>query len=260
MSRVRFDVLPGSTVARIGLARADKRNAFDRQMFDELAEAYTRYEEDEALRCALVYAEGAHFTGGLDLAIVGPEIASGAPMFPDHLVDPLGLGARRRTKPVVMALQGFCLTIGVELALAADVRLASDDAKFSQIEVQRGIYAFGGASLRFPAVAGWGNAMRWLLTGDFFDANEALRMGIVQEIAPADELLARAMKIAERIADQAPLAVRATLASARAGIAEGFEAEAPRLLGRARALMATEDAAEGTRSFVERRAGTFHGK
>lgn len=258
MSRVRFDVV--GSLARIGLARSDKRNAFDRQMFDELAEAYTRYEEDPALRCALVYAEGAHFTGGLDLAIVGPEIAGGAAMFPDHLVDPLGLGPRRRTKPVVMALQGYCLTIGVELALAADVRLASDDAKFSQIEVQRGIYAFGGASLRFPAVAGWGNAMRWLLTGDFFDANEAHRVGIVQEITKADELLARATQIAERIAAQAPLAVQATLASARAGIDEGFEAEAPRLLERARKLMATEDAAEGTKSFVERRAGTFVGR
>ena len=257
MARVTFEV--AGHVARIGLSRPEKRNAFDRQMFDELAAAYTRYEEDDALRCALVFAEGAHFTGGLDLAVIGPEIAGGAPLFPHDLVDPLGLGPRRRTKPVVMALQGFCLTIGVELALASDVRLAADDARFSQIEVQRGIYAFGGATLRFPAVAGWGNAMRWLLTGDFFDADEALRIGIVQEVVPANALFERASTIAERIAEQAPLAVRATLASARAALTDGVEAEAPRLVVRARELMATEDAAEGMRSFVERRAGVFRG-
>jgi len=258
MGRVTFEVV--EHVARIGLSRPEKRNAFDRQMFDELAAAYTRYEEDAVLRCALVFAHGAHFTGGLDLAVIGPEIAGGASLFPPELVDPLGLGPRRRSKPVVMALQGFCLTIGVELALASDVRLASDDARFSQIEVQRGIYAFGGATLRFPAVAGWGNAMRWLLTGDFFDANEALRIGLVQEVVPAKDLLARATNIAERIAEQAPLAVRATLASARAALTDGVEAEAPRLVVRARELMATEDAAEGMRSFVERRAGAFQGK
>ena len=258
MGRVTFEVV--EHVARIGLSRPEKRNAFDRQMFDELAAAYTRYEEDAVLRCALVFAHGAHFTGGLDLAVIGPEIAGGGSLFPPELVDPLGLGPRRRSKPVVMALQGFCLTIGVELALASDVRLASDDARFSQIEVQRGIYAFGGATLRFPAVAGWGNAMRWLLTGDFFDANEALRIGLVQEVVPAKDLLARATNIAERIAEQAPLAVRATLASARAALTDGVEAEAPRLVVRARELMATEDAAEGMRSFVERRAGAFQGK
>jgi enoyl-CoA hydratase/carnithine racemase len=258
MSRISFE--REGHVALIGLNRPEKRNAFDCTMLDELAQAYTDYEGDDDLRCAVIFAHGAHFTGGLDLAEVGPAVASGRTLHSTTHVDPFGLGPKRRTKPVVAALQGYCFTVGVELALACDVRLAADDARFSQLEIKRGIFPFGGATLRLPAIAGWGNAMRWLLTGDVFDAAEALRIGLVQEILPAEGLLLRARELAARIAAQAPLAVRATLASAAAAEAEGLEAEAARLLDRARALMTTEDAAEGMRSFVERRDGVFRGR
>lgn len=258
MERISYD--NQEHVALIGLARPEKRNAFDIQMLDELGQAYTRFEEDGNAWCALVFAHGDHFTGGLDLSEVGPAVAAGRPLFGEGNVDPLGLGSRRRTKPVVVAVRGYCLTIGVELALAADVRIAGDDTKMSQIEVQRGIYPFGGATLRFPAVAGTSNAMRWLLTGDFFDADEALRMGVVSEVVPAAAVVESGRAIADRIAAQAPLAVQATLASVYAGLTDGFEAEAGRLEDRARRLMGTADAAEGMRSFVERRAGKFTGR
>lgn len=247
-------------VVRIGLNRADKRNAFDIAMLDQLAQAYTDYEEDAELRCAVLHAHGDHFTGGLDLAEVGPAVAGGRALYPADRVDPFALGPRRLSKPIVAALQGYCITVGVELALATDIRIAAEGARFAQLEVKRGIYPFGGATLRFPALAGWGNAMRWLLTGDFLDAAEAHRIGLVQEVVPAAELLDRATALAQRVAAQAPLAVRATLASARAAAAEGFEAEVARLPERARALMASEDAAEGMRSFVERRDGNFRGR
>ncbi|HMY22006.1 MAG TPA: crotonase/enoyl-CoA hydratase family protein, partial [Polyangium sp.] len=175
-------------------------------------------------------------------------------------VDPVALGPRRLSKPVVMAIQGYCFTIGIELALAADVRIAAEGAKFAQLEVKRGIFPFGGATMRFPAQCGWGNAMKWLLTGDTFDSAEALRMGLVQEVVAPGELFTRANWLAERIAAQAPIAVQATLASSRHAYTEGLEAENKQLLGRTRALMATEDAAEGMRSFLERREGVFRGK
>src|SRR5262249_8178860 len=146
------------------------------------------------------------------------------------------------------------------LVLAADIRIAADTARFGQIEIKRGILPFGGATLRMPALTGWGNAMRWLLTGDLFDAAEALRIGLVQGVAPAAEGLARAAAIAERVAQQAPLGVRGTLASARAAALDGFEAEVARLPARTRELMASEDAAEGMRSFVERREAVFKGR
>lgn len=247
-------------IVRIGLSRPEKRNAFDLAMLEQLAQAYTDYENDPELWCAVLHAHGDHFTGGLDLAEVGPAVASGRELFPSTHVDPLALGPRRLTKPIVAALQGVCFTIGIELALAADVRFAAEGARFAQLEVQRGIFPFGGATMRFPAQCGWGNAMKWLLTGDSFDAAEALRMGLVQEVVPAANLQARATWMAERIAAQAPIAVQATLASARHAAAEGLDAENARLLERARQLMGTEDAAEGMRSFVERRAGVFRGK
>jgi enoyl-CoA hydratase/carnithine racemase len=258
MNRISWETR--AHVALIGLQRAEKRNAFDLQMLDELAGAYTRYEEDANLRCAVLFAHGEHFTGGLDLAEVGPAAAAGRPLFPEAQVDPLGLGPRRRTKPVVCALRGYCFTIGIELALATDVRFASEDTKLAQLEVKRGIYPFGGATLRFPAVAGWGNAMKWLLTGDTFDAAEALRIGLVQEVLPNAEVLPRAIAYAERVAQQAPLAVQASIASARNAADHGPDAEIAKLLERARALMSTEDAAEGMRSFVERREARFVGR
>jgi len=188
MQRITYET--EGHLALIGLNRANKRNAFDSQMLRELGEAYSRFEDDGALRCALVFANGEHFTGGLDLGEVGPRVAAGEPLFSEGDVDPLGLSGRQRTKPVVIALRGYCLTIGVELALAADVRIVASDCKFSQIEVARGIYPFGGATLRLPQIAGWGNAMRWLLTGDFFDANEALRIGLAQEITEPENVTA----------------------------------------------------------------------
>jgi enoyl-CoA hydratase/carnithine racemase len=258
MPRISYDLEAG--VALIGLQRPEKRNAFDRAMLDELAKAYTRYEDDDAARCALLFAHGAHFTGGLDLAAVGPEVAGGGGAFDPKEIDPLDVGARRRTKPIVAALQGYCFTIGIELALATDVRIAADDARFSQLEVKRGFLPFGNATLRFPALSGWGNAMRWMLTGDTFDAAEALRIGLVQEVVPAADLLARGKALAGRIAAQAPLAVRGILASSRAALEEGVAAETPRLYPRARTLMATEDALEGMQAFLERRDGVFRGK
>ena len=108
---------------------------------------------------------------------------------------------------MVLAAQGTCLTLGVELALAADVVVAADSTRFAQLEVARGIMAFGGATIRLPRL-GWGDAMRWLLTGDFFDAAEALRIGLVQQVVPHGEQVDAAIAIAERIAARDALGLR----------------------------------------------------
>ena len=255
--RITFEV--EGHVAKIGFDRADKYNAFDLVMLRELAEAYTRYEEDTELRCAIVFAHGKNFTAGLDLAEVGPAVAEGGALFPEGSVDPLGLYGRRRTKPVIMVAQGHCLTIGIELMLAADIRIAAEDTKFGQIEIERGIFPFGGATIRLPQIAGWGNAMRYLLTGDRFGAEEALRIGLVQEVAPVGEQLAVAERIAAKVASCAPLGVRETIVSSRTAVDVGTEEAAHQLLAQARMLMATNDAREGVQSFIERRAGKFTG-
>lgn len=244
----------------IALDRPEKRNAFDLRMLRALAGALTDADDDPQIRAVVLCAEGEHFTAGLDLAEVGPAVHAGAPLFPADAVDPLSLRGRARRTPLVMAAQGWCLTIGIELLLAADIRLAAEGTRFGQIEINRGIFPFGGATIRLPQIAGWGNAMRWLLTGDIFDAAEAHRIGLVQEVTAPDALRARAIAIAETIAKRAPLGVQATLESAHTTLAEGPEAAAEKLLEQARALMQTQDAAEGLRSFVERREAVFTGE
>ena len=247
-------------IFHIVLDRADKMNAFDLRMLRELAEAVTEYEADESLWCALLYANGDNFTAGLDLAEVGPAVKAGAALFPEDSVDVLSLHEPRRKKPLVMAVQGWCLTIGIELLLSADIRLAAEGTRFGQIEVNRGIFPFGGATIRLPEIAGWGNAMRWLLTGDKFGTDEALRLGLVQEVVPADELRKKAIEIAQTVAKRAPLGVWATLRSSRTAQLEGTDAAVAELLVIARELMDSEDAAEGIRSFLERREGDFKGR
>lgn len=247
-------------VLLIGLDRAAKKNAFDLALFEGLSRAYGELDKDHELRAGVLFAHGDHFTAGLDLAAFAPVFASGAWSIPPDGVDPLGLFGQAVRKPIVGAVRGICLTIGIELLLATDIRIASSTARFGQIEVKRGIYPVGGATLRLPREIGWGNAMRWLLTGDEFDAAEALRIGFVQEVTAAGAEIDRAIAIAETIAAQAPLGVQATLASARLGLAARELEAANRLLPDLQPILASDDAREGLQSFLERRAARFTGK
>src|SRR3954468_3804503 len=231
-------------VLHIGLNRPAKRNAFNIEMVEDLGRAYERLERDDALRVGVLFAHGENFTAGLDLAQVGPRLMAGSPDWPDDARNPWRNDGRPWTKPVVAAVQGWCLTLGIELLLAADVRIASADARFAQLEVRRGIYPFGGATTRLPREAGWGNAMRWLLTGDEFDAAEALRIGLVQEVVAPGDHLDRAVELAERIASRsAPLAVRTTPAAAPPPNREGERAAEDRFVDDV--VFNTKDGAEG---------------
>ncbi len=243
----------------IGVNRPKKMNAFDADMLRLLGEAYGELERDPELRCGVIHANGEHFTAGLDLANVAPLIMSGQQtLLGGGEVDPWGVHGKTRTKPTVIAVHGRCLTLGIELCLAQDVTVAASNTRFAQIEIKRGIFPFGGATFRFVQTAGWGNAMRWLLTGDEFDAHEALRIGLVQEITEPGKQLERALAIAETIATQSPLGVMATLASARRSLTE--QAAALALLPELMKLMASDDAREGMMSFIERRQAKFTGK
>jgi enoyl-CoA hydratase len=172
----------------------------------------------------------------------------------------MGLTDPHLTKPIICAVQGICLTIGIELMLAADIRIAASNARFAQIEIKRGLFPFGGATIRFVRETGWGNAMRYSLTGDEFNAAEAFRMGLVQEVVEPGQQLARATELAQTVAAQAPLGVRATLASARLAVTEGEKAAIQRFLPDLQSLMQSEDIKEGIQSFIERRQANFKGR
>jgi enoyl-CoA hydratase len=249
----------GSVLA-IALDRPAKRNGFTPEMAVQLGDAYDALERDPALRVGLLHAEGAHFTGGLDLPRWAESMKAGRSMWGGERIDPLDLREPRRTKPLVAAVQGVCYTLGVELMLAADVVVAADDCRFSQLEVKRGIMATAGATIRIAERAGMGNALLYLLTGDEFDAPAALRMGLVQKVVPPGRQFDEALAIAERIAAAAPLAVRATLASVRLAHEQGPKAAFEEFARVQAGLAASDDAREGVASFVERRPPKFTGR
>ena len=246
-------------VLLMGLDRPAKRNAFDLPLWNDLCRAYAELDADDELRVGVLHAHGDHFTGGLDLPQWGGVFSSGKWEIAEGL-DPLGLNTRPVKKPIVCAVQGICMTIGIELLLATDLRVAAESTRFAQIEIKRGIYPVGGATIRMPREVGWANAMRWLLTGDEFDAREAYRMGLVQEVVPHGAQLERALALATVIADQAPLGVYATLASSRHALAHAERAAAERLLPDLAPIMKTADVQEGLRAFMERRPGKFTGR
>lgn len=246
----------------IGINRPEKRNAFDLDMYQHLARAYGRLHREDELRCGVVFAHGDHFTGGLDLAQWAPVFGEGRfPELEAGAIDPLGLDPDNRLgKPMLVATQGICFTIGMELMLAADIRIAADNTRFGQIEIKRGIYPVGGGTIRFQQNIGWGNAMRYLLTGDEIDSAEAYRMGLIQELTPVGGQFERALEIAETVAKQAPLGVQATLKSARSAAYEGERAAIARLMPDLQPIMRSEDAQEGVDSFRERREARFLGR
>jgi len=259
MKYITTEIING--IFRIGFNRPEQSNAFNMQMVMELSEAYTLYEDNVSCRCAIIFAHGKHFTVGLEIDEVADYIRKeGGIFYPNNQVDPFGIVGRIRKKPVIIAIQGFCFTLGIELALASDIRLSTKSARFTQAEVTRGIAAFGGATFRMAEQFGWGNAMRYLLTGDVFGGEEAYRVGLIQEIVDAKELLNRAQAIAETIASNAPLAVLASLESATDYRREQEAKAFAKIQKRVLELLDSEDGKEGILSFQEKRKANFKGK
>ncbi len=244
----------------IGIDRPEKRNGFTPKIFAELAAAYTQLERTHELRCGVLYAEGDHFTAGLDMPKIAPLRQQGKALVPPTEVDPFNLREPIRTKPMVAAMKGICFTVAIELMLAADVAIAADNCRFSQLEVKRGIMPGCGATFRMVERAGWGNAMKILLTGEEFTAHDAYRFNFVQEVVPAGQELARAIAIAELIAKPAPLAVQATMENARVAVTHGWQAAQAKIIATQQRLYNSEDAKEGVQSFMEKREARFVGR
>ncbi|MEY4997465.1 MAG: hypothetical protein RLY59_869 [Actinomycetota bacterium] len=248
-------------VRHLQLNRAEKMNAANRQMLAELSLAYAEADKDHAVRVVVVSAVGDHFTAGLDLGdVLGNAETHGLNLTPEGGIDPWGISTAPISKPVVVAAQGTCLTLGVELILASELAVAAENTVFGQLEVTRGIMPFGGATTRFPARVGWAQASRYLLTGETFTAAQALRMGLINEVVPVGEHVNRALELADKIASQAPLAVQATWRNARIA-RKAIESEALKQLpSELSALLSSQDFQAGVAAFSTRSKPEFQGK
>jgi enoyl-CoA hydratase len=247
-------------LAAITLNRPQVLNALNEAMLHELAAAVEDVAADESIRVVLLKGAGPKaFAAGADiseLAALDAEsgrgyAAGGQALF--RRIETLG-------KPVIAVIQGFALGGGCELAMACTLRLASDAAKFGQPEVKLGVVAGFGGTQRLPRLVGRGAALKLLLTGAIISAEEALRIGLVDEVVPAPELDARAEALALAIAANAPIALERTLLAVDAGLDLSLDdglAQEARHFGQ---CCATEDKAEGTAAFLSKRAAVWSGR
>ena len=259
---MHVNVWSEDSILFIEVNRPEKLNALTRDMYHRIAQAYWQLDADPDLRVGLLHAKGPHFSAGIDLPDWADTFASGHG-FPvqENEIDPFCMGGGPRCrKPVLMAVQGYCYTWGVEVMLNTDIRVAATDTRFAMLEVKRGLFPCGGATLRLPREIGWGNAQRHLLTGDEWSAEDALRWGLVQQLTEPGRQLEAAVDIARRVAAAAPLGVRGVLASSRVAALAGEAAAIAQIFPDMAELMKSEDIWEGMQSFVERRAAVFKGR
>jgi enoyl-CoA hydratase len=248
-------------IVLIGINRPYIQNRVDPETYLGLAKAYYQYEHEASLRAAVLFGHGDNFSRGIDVDAFQAIAASGRPLVSDpETIDPLAR-TKGLSKPLIVAVHGDTWNMGHELHLVADIRIAAADTRFGQDENTHGRFPGGGATVRFVREAGWANAMRYMLTGDHWSAEEALRMGVVQTIAPtAEAALEAGVETATKIAACGPLGIKATLASAHLAI-DSSETEAlSKLEAQYRALYGSEDFKEGRKAEAERRPPVYQGR
>jgi len=246
-------------VATLTINRPEKRNALDATTRRGIVAALDALERDASVRAVIVTGAGDKaFIAGADIA----EFEGRAPVDQFRVMSEWSVyqAADRFPKPIIAAINGFCLGGGCEFAMACDIRIAADTAKLGQPEINLGIIPGGGGTQRLPRLVGLGNAFKLLYTGDLIDAAEALRIGLVDEVVPAAELMSRARALAEKIASKSPVALslmkEAVRASVRAPLDEGLRQEIT-LFGLA---FSSEDKREGVAAFLGKRTPEFTGR
>ncbi len=246
-------------VAVITINRPQKLNALNIQTRAEGAAALDELREDESVRVVVITGAGEKaFVAGADIgefegrtAVSQRDVMTARSLF--TAVDTF-------PKPVIAMINGFCLGGGCELALSCDIRVASENAKFGQPEINLGIIPGGGGTQRLTRLVGEGKAMELILTGDMIDAQHAYNLGLVNLVVPAPDLEAKTLEMANRIAEKSPVALRmakeAVKTAARANLDEGLRREIDLFA----LTFSSEDKDEGVRAFLEKRKPDFKGR
>jgi enoyl-CoA hydratase len=247
-------------VAVVTVNRPKVLNALNTQTLDELRRAILELKHDDAVRAVVLTGAGEKsFIAGADINELATQTPAGGrehAIRGQHIFDLI----EHMGKPVIAAINGYALGGGCELAMACTIRLAADTAKLGQPEINLGIIPGYGGTQRLARLVGRGRALELLLTGDQIPAQEAHRLGLVNRVVPAAELMAEAKKLAATLASKAPLAIRYILEAVHKGLempfpqAQNYEAT---LFG---LVASSEDMREGTRAFLEKRKADFKGR
>jgi enoyl-CoA hydratase len=254
-------------VLTVTLNRPDKRNAINCESMCLLDEAWRRLDEDDELRVAVLTGRGSTFCAGMDLSEIGklgePEPANEwiARVRDDvAVIWRAWLKTDRPSKPIVLAAEGFARAGGTEILQGTDLRVAGESAVFGITEVQRGLFPMAGSAVRLRRQIGYAVAAEMLLCGDDISASRAYEIGLVNAVVPDGQALAKAHELAARIAANGPLSVKALVATLREteSLPEDAAFEIEQRYGGA--VMASEDAREGPRAFLEKRAPVFRGR
>ncbi len=249
-------------VVTITINRPEAMNAIDPETHEALVAAWTRFRDDDGAWVAILTGAGDRaFSAGADLKKMIPAAFSGGRGYDPVAHNAYGLGGITRGleiwKPMIAAINGFCLAGGLEQALACDFRIAAEHARFGLTEVRWAIMPGAGGTQRLPRVVGLTRAMEMILTAEPIDAQEALRIGLVNRVVPLPRLMEEARALAQTLCERGPLALRAAKEAVLRGLslplADGLRLEAF-LAG---TLRGTEDAAEGPRAFAEKRKPNF---
>jgi enoyl-CoA hydratase len=246
-------------VATLTVNRPDKLNALNDATIAELGNAIEQVRVDDAIAGVLLTGAGRAFVAGADIS----ELSNQTPVLAKARAR-AGQDVFRRfetcPKPVIAVVNGFALGGGCELAMACHIRIASEAAKFGQPESKLGLLPGYGGSQRLPRLIGKGRATQLLLTGEMIDAAEAYRIGLVNKVVPADQLMGEATKMMKTILANGPLAVALCIEAVDRGLQMSLEEGLILEANHFGLLAATEDMREGTRAFMEKRAPAFKGK
>lgn len=250
------------------LNRPEKKNAVNAEVLCGLSDAWRRLDQDDELRVAILRGTGDTFCAGMDLGVIA-RMNSGAPPADEYeerlkkegnIVFDGWMKTYRPGKPVIAAVEGFALAGGTEILQGTDIRVAGESAVFGVTEVQRGLFPMAGSTVRLPRQIPYTRAVEMLLTGDSISAREAKESGLIGHVVPDGHAFEKARQIAQRIAENGPIAVRCILQAVRETAclpeAEAWAKEMP--LGMK--VMMSQDAKEGPRAFLEKRKPNFQGK
>ena len=250
-------------VLTVTLNRPEARNAFSGEMLVRAYDAWKELDEDPELRVGILTGAGGHFCSGMDLKALAGGIDE---RWSSRLADDPDLHWKallrhfRPRKPLIAAVEGYCVAGGTEILQATEIRVAAESAQFGVAEVRRGLFPLGGSTVRLHRQIAFTNAADLLLTGRLISATEAKEMGLIGHVVPDGLALARAHELAEAVAANGPVAVQAVLASIRAAQNLTEEAGLARELELGWPVYATEDSKEGPRAFAEKRPAVFQGR